>query len=92
MNLKYQNKILFEVYFSRFNLTGNYFNANFSNANFTDAVVTDCNFDLAKITVEQIQSTWNYKTKNMEGIVLPKEIQETLDKEKQNEKLKNNKQ
>jgi len=38
--------------------------------------------DLQKtLTISQIKSTWNYKTGNMTGIVLPKYLQDELDKE-----------
>jgi uncharacterized protein YjbI with pentapeptide repeats len=34
------------------------------------------------LTLEQVKSTWNYKTGNMEGVVLPGEVQQQLDAEK----------
>jgi uncharacterized protein YjbI with pentapeptide repeats len=34
------------------------------------------------LTLAQIKSTWNYKTGNMSGVMLPKYIQDELDKEK----------
>jgi hypothetical protein len=33
------------------------------------------------LTLEQVKSTWNYKTGNMEGVVLPEEVQRQLDAE-----------
>jgi hypothetical protein len=33
--------------------------------------------------LNQIKSTWNYKSDQMKGIKLPKEIQQALDAEKQ---------
>jgi uncharacterized protein YjbI with pentapeptide repeats len=82
------------VDFSRFNLTGCIFMGNLQNADFTDAVISGCSFgsccfpncDIAlktNLTVDQIKSTWNYKTNRMEGITLPPEIQKALDIEKQ---------
>lgn len=72
-----------EVDFSLFNLTGTEFTANFKNAIFDDAVISHCNFNNSKnLTLEQIKSTWNYKTDNMNGINLPKELQTALDAEK----------
>ncbi|MDR1480757.1 MAG: pentapeptide repeat-containing protein [Planctomycetaceae bacterium] len=82
------------VDFSRFNLTGSSFMGSLQNANFTDAVITGCSFGgcyspkcdfstlKTNLTIEQIKSTWNYKTNNMTGIKLPAEIQKALDAEK----------
>ena len=50
----------------------------------TDSVITKCNFrDFKGLTLENVKSTWNYKNNQMEGIILPKEIQEALDAEKE---------
>jgi len=48
----------------------------------TDSVISGCHIGDG-ITLENIKSTWNYKHNRMEGIKLPKEIQEALDAEKQ---------
>jgi len=69
---------------SRFNLTGATFTRNLKDVNLTDAVITHCNFSLAtNLTLDQIKSTWNYKTGNMQGVTLPRELQEQLDAERQ---------
>lgn len=79
--------------FSKMNLTGCRFNpfigieekiyCDFSNTDMTDAVISHCVFHETKnLTFEQIKSTWNYKVGRMEGIVLPKQIQDLLDAEK----------
>ena len=82
---------------SRFNLTKCTFESrtNFKDVDFTDAVITQCHFNGGNnLTLEQIKSTWNYKTGNMaqgkwtgsnhvRGIKLPKEIQDALDAEKE---------
>jgi uncharacterized protein YjbI with pentapeptide repeats len=60
------------------------FPMNLLKANFNDSVISNCDFTKAKnLTVDQIKSTWNYKSNRMEGIKLPAEIQEALDAEKQ---------
>jgi uncharacterized protein YjbI with pentapeptide repeats len=69
--------------FSCFNLTGCKFAGNLTNVNFTNAVVTDCVFgEYTNLTLEQIKSTWNYKNNRMTGIMLPPEIQKSLDAKK----------
>lgn len=46
----------------------------------TDSVISGCNFECFQgLTVENVKSTWNYKIGSMEGIKLPKKIQEALD-------------
>ncbi|MDR1483419.1 MAG: pentapeptide repeat-containing protein [Planctomycetaceae bacterium] len=83
--------------FSRFNLMGCSFMGNLQDANFTDAVISGCSFGgcyspkcsftlKTNLTLDQIKSTWNYKTGNMAGIKLPEEIQKQLDAEKQTTK------
>jgi uncharacterized protein YjbI with pentapeptide repeats len=57
----------------------------FKNADLTDAVISNCDFtDTMNLTLAQIKSTWNYKVGRMDGIELPKSIQDELDKEKEN--------
>ncbi len=70
---------------SRTNFTDCEFSCNVKNADFTDAVISGCSFSSKNLTItlSQIKSTWNYKTGNMAGVVLPKELQEQLDKEKE---------
>ncbi len=62
--------------FSGVNLTRSEFSrgCDFTGANFEDAVLTGVRFGqgVTGLTVEQIQSTWNYKHGRMAGIVLPK--------------------
>jgi uncharacterized protein YjbI with pentapeptide repeats len=63
----------------------------FTGANFEDAVITDTDFIClgsgnTGLTVEQIKSTWNYKNDRMAGVLLPKELAEALEKEKELEK------
>jgi uncharacterized protein YjbI with pentapeptide repeats len=75
---------MFGINLANFNLTGSRFWGNLTNVDFTDSVISRCEFGLlSNITIEQIKSTWNYKTKNMTGIILPEEIQKELDAEKQ---------
>ncbi len=90
----YKNKQLKEIYFSwvcnldnvdfsQCNLSGCSFETDLTRVNFSDAVITNCHFEQsAGLTLDQIQSTWNYKTGNREGIVLPKGLQAQLDAEK----------
>jgi len=49
------------------------------------SVFSDCDFARTEdnLTLDQIKSTWNYKVGRMEGIVLPQELQEALDIERQ---------
>ena len=57
---------------------------NFQNVNFTDSIISRCQFvGTESLTLEQIQSTWNYKAGRMAGITLPEEIQQALDAEKE---------
>jgi uncharacterized protein YjbI with pentapeptide repeats len=70
--------------FSRMNLTGCSFSmCDLANAVFEDAIITDVSFGYkcSGLTVAQIKSTWNYRHKRMEGIILPKELQEALKNE-----------
>ena len=70
--------------FSGFDLTGTHFARNLKGINLTNAVITSGDFSRAtNLTLDQIKSTWNYKTGNMEGVILPKEIQEVLEAERQ---------
>ncbi|MGL6195703.1 MAG: pentapeptide repeat-containing protein [Thermoguttaceae bacterium] len=58
---------------------------NFQGADLTDSVICRCDFSLAEnLTVDQIKSTWNYKVGRMEGIKLPPDIADALEKEKTN--------
>jgi uncharacterized protein YjbI with pentapeptide repeats len=83
--------------FSRVNLTGSEFpGCDFTGASFDDAVITGVRFaehrpqyilkhdfpDPTGLTLGQIKSTWNYKNRRMEGIVLPKELADALSAEK----------
>ncbi|MDR2642846.1 MAG: pentapeptide repeat-containing protein [Planctomycetaceae bacterium] len=69
------------VNFVKFNLTGCEFPfVDLRAADFTGAVITDCNFEKAKnLTAEQIKSTWNYKSRRMDDIKLPIELQPQFD-------------
>ena len=60
-------------------------------ADFRDAVISNVDFgsrDFAckGLTLEQIKSTWNYKNGRMTEIVLPEEIADALQKEKEAKK------
>ncbi|MDR1479700.1 MAG: pentapeptide repeat-containing protein [Planctomycetaceae bacterium] len=70
--------------FANVNLTGSSFNScDFKNAKMDDAIISRCRFPSAKnLVLAQIKSTWNYKHNRMDGIVLPKDTQDELDKEK----------
>jgi len=81
--------------FSGMNLTGTIFkggrdqslkdtNLNLTNTNFTNAVITNASFgdDIDGLTPEQIKSTWNYQNGHMNGVRLPRHIQEVLGLEK----------
>ena len=52
--------------------------------NLDDAVITGAHFfnvpfgSNVGLTAEQIRTTWNYKNDRMQGIVLPKEIADSL--------------
>jgi uncharacterized protein YjbI with pentapeptide repeats len=68
---------------SDFTITQCRFEVDFKDANFSNAVITGSDFRLAEnLTVAQIKSTWNYKHNQMDKIILPKDIQDELDKEK----------
>ncbi|MDR1479698.1 MAG: pentapeptide repeat-containing protein [Planctomycetaceae bacterium] len=55
----------------------------FEETNLTDAVITLCDFRNTKnLTAKQIKSTWNYKQNRMDGVKLPDDVQDKLDKEK----------
>ncbi|MDR0392519.1 MAG: pentapeptide repeat-containing protein [Planctomycetaceae bacterium] len=77
--------------FTRKNLTGCEFTCvDLKDADFTDAVITNVCFTnnisvlaVTNLTIDQIKSTWNYKVGNMDGILLPPEIQKILDAEKE---------
>ncbi|MDR2643373.1 MAG: pentapeptide repeat-containing protein [Planctomycetaceae bacterium] len=73
--------ITWEEYHDEAIETHNY--CDFNGTNLSDSVITQCDFEHTKnLTVEQIKSTWNYKQNRMDGIKLPKSIQDELDKEK----------
>ncbi|MDR2643940.1 MAG: pentapeptide repeat-containing protein [Planctomycetaceae bacterium] len=60
---------------SRFNLTGCKFSGDLTNVDFSNAVITDCVFGWnTNLTMKQIESTWNYKNSQLEGITLPSDI------------------
>ena len=75
---------------SNMNLTGcRFFHCKFTDVDFKNAVITGASFgpdnsntksDL--LTIKQIKSTWNYKHNRMEGITLPKDIDDALEKER----------
>lgn len=72
------------VDFSGFVVGFDFRNSNVTGANFTDAKIEyrGALEDCEGLTLEQVKSTWNYKTRNMDEIGLPKEIQAELDAEK----------
>ena len=56
----------------------------FANINLTNSVISGCDFSgLLGLTLENVQSTWNYKHGRMEGIRLPPDIQAALDAERE---------
>lgn len=89
----YQNKSLERIRFVRLNLENvdfsdfvlygcSFAGCDMKNVNFTNTVISECDFfNLTNLTLDQIKSTWNYKTGNMKGISLPEEIQKQLDEE-----------
>jgi uncharacterized protein YjbI with pentapeptide repeats len=66
---------------SNLNLTGCMFEkCNLQNANFQNSIITNCNFsNSTNLIIDQIKSTWNYKSNRMTGIKLPNEIQKELE-------------
>jgi len=63
------------------------FKSHLNDTNLTDAIISACDFsEVEGLTLAQIKSTWNYKTGNMAGIKLPKEIQAALDAEQKAKK------
>jgi len=71
--------------FSRQDLTGAQFvQCDLSGADFSDAIITNADFGACirnPPTVDQIKSTWNYKHRRTEGIILPKEIADALSRQ-----------
>lgn len=74
--------------FARQNLTGCKFSqCKFTGADFEDAVITDVQFanvgfgDCTGLSVEQIRSTWNFRNGRIEGIVLPKELAQAMQRQ-----------
>ena len=69
-------------------LSGCYFrDCTFTNTIFDDAVISNAFFSSFRkqnlgLTLAQIKSTWNYKHNRMEGITLPKDIADALEKER----------
>jgi len=78
---------LSNVDFSGQNLTrARFVECNLNGADFTDAIITDADFRgcfRPPPTVEQIESTWNYKHGRMEGIKLRDDVAEALKKEQE---------
>ena len=73
---------------SRQNLTGCEFDGcDLTGASFHDAVITDVQFkhETVGLTVDQVKSTWNYKHDRMEGVRLPEEIANGLERERTSE-------
>ncbi|MDR1480886.1 MAG: pentapeptide repeat-containing protein [Planctomycetaceae bacterium] len=69
--------------FTNINLTQCQFYGNLKDAKFDNAIISNCTLrDAKNLTLAQIKSTWNYKYNRMDGIELPKDIQDKLDKEK----------
>ena len=65
--------------FSKQNLTGCTIKGNVEGAIFKDAVISRCNFLSAEgLTIEQLEETWNFKTGNMEGIIVPPSLRKKL--------------
>lgn len=87
LNVTFSGFDFSELDLSGMNFTGCIFGlANFHNTSLTNSVFSDCIFSGTKnLTLDQIKSTWNYKVGRMEGVILPKELQEALDAEHQAE-------
>ena len=65
--------------FSKQNLTGCTFRGNVEGAIFKDAVISGCYLLPAEgLTIEQLEETWNFKTGNMEGIIVSPSLQMKL--------------
>ena len=82
--VKFRQSDFSSMDFSSFNMTGAEFRyVNLASADFAGAIISRCDFYLAvNLTLDLIKSTWNYKVGRMEGIQLPKHIQDALDAEK----------
>ena len=61
-----------DVDFSHCDLTNSIFLCDLYGVDLTDAVITGC--EMRGASVQQIKSTWNYKTGHMQGIVLSPEV------------------
>ena len=86
--LEFWHLDLSDLDLSRQNLAGTRFEECFlRGADFRDSVISESVFSgAAGLTVEQIKSTWNYKNGRMAGVVLPKDIAEALQKEREAKK------
>ena len=62
-------------------LCGNVTGADFTDAKFLVEGKTLALRECQGLTLEQVKSTWNYKTGNIEGVLLPEEVQRQLDAE-----------
>ncbi|MBR4102443.1 MAG: pentapeptide repeat-containing protein, partial [Thermoguttaceae bacterium] len=67
----FSNSILVDVLFKRVDLTA----ASFENAALKNADFTEC----VGLTLEQMESTWNWKAGRMDLIKLPPELQAQVD-------------
>ena len=89
-NVRFWNVNFNGANFSGINLTGClFYDCDFTNASFDDAMISDVTFsgfdirnNTPGLTLDQIKSTWNYKHNRMEGITFPKEIADSLEKER----------
>ena len=73
-----------ETNLSKMDLSGCSFGrSNLHAADLTDSIISRCGFRFVEnLTLEQIKSTWNYKSGRMAGIGLPNEIKKAIDAEK----------
>lgn len=65
---------------SRLNLTGACFDGlDLTDVDFTDSIITDASFeDVHGLTIDQLKSTWNWKTDRMEDVVLSPELEKRV--------------
>lgn len=76
-----RNKNLNSVDLSDADLTGLRFDgSSLVDTNFQGAVVTNCDFqNCSGLTLEQLQSTWNWSVGRMDSVVLPRELREQVE-------------
>ena len=65
---------------SKLNLVGACFDGlDLTDVDFTDSIISDAAFeDVRGLTMEQITTTWNWKAKRMDSVVLPPELEKAV--------------